>query len=377
MHSTLDPELEAFRQTVRRLAEDNFRVLAETVDQGGLIPASVRPLLAQIDAFGLPFASEHGGGDGSFLAWAVLQEEIGRVMPVLGIYLQVNLLVAGILLESASSEQIRQWVPALLSGEKTGFMAFTEPQTGSDISMMTTRARKIDGGWSISGKKMWISNAASAAVGVVYARDPDDGLSMFLVPTDTPGFRLGQSIEIMGLRGTELNELEFDSLVVPEENLLGGMTGIKTSVLRKVMPIGKIGICAICVGLMQSCLEEATRYARQRVQQGHPIIDFQAIHYLIAEMVAALEASRQMVYWAATCKDQGADAITELATTKLFVTNAAMKVARMAVSVHGVYGIAKGAVVERLLRDVQVFELFEGPSEIQREMVMRAVRDIA
>ena len=142
------------------------------------------------------------------------------------------------------------------------------------------------------------------------------------------------------------------------------------------MPIGKIGICAVCVGLMQSCLEEATRYARQRVQQGHPIIDFQAIHYLIAEMVAALEASRQMVYWAATCKDQGADAITELATTKLFVTNAAIRVARMAVSVHGVYGIAKGAVVERLLRDVQVFELFEGPSEIQREMVMRAVRDI-
>jgi alkylation response protein AidB-like acyl-CoA dehydrogenase len=288
----------------------------------------------------------------------------------------VNLLVAGILLESGTQDQIRQWVPALLDGSKTGFMAFTEPQTGSDIAMMTTRARKVDGGWSISGRKMWISNAATASMGVVYARDPDDGLSMFLVPTDAPGFKVGQRIEIMGLRGTELNELEFEEVLVPDDALLGGKTGIKTAVLRKVMPIGKIGICAVCVGLMQSCLEEATRYARQRVQQSHPIIDFQAIHYLIAEMVAALEASRQMVYWAATCKDQGADAITELATTKLFVTNAAMRVARMAVSVHGVYGIAKGAVVERLLRDVQVFELFEGPSEIQREMVMRAVRDI-
>ncbi len=377
MHSTLSPEIEAFRMTFRRLAESSFRDLAVKVDNGELIPASVRPLLAGIDAFGLPFESDVGGGDGSFLAWAVLQEEIGRVMPVLGIYLQVNLLVAGILLESATPDQVRQWVPSLLDGSKTGFMAFTEPQTGSDISMMTTRARKVEGGWSISGRKMWISNAATASMGVVYARDPDDGLSMFLVPTDAPGFRVGPSIEIMGLRGTELNELEFDELFVPEENLLGGKTGIKTTVLRKVMPIGKIGICAVCVGLMQSCLEEATRYARQRVQQGHPIIDFQAIHYLIAEMVAALEASRQMVYWAATCKDQGADAITELATTKLFVTNSAIKVARMAVSVHGVYGIAKGAVVERLLRDVQVFELFEGPSEVQREMVMRAVRDIA
>ncbi|MBM3594967.1 MAG: hypothetical protein FJX31_04055 [Alphaproteobacteria bacterium] len=376
MHSTLPPEIESFRTTVRRMAKGNFRDLAAGVDEGQLIPASVRPLLAEIGAFGLPFPSEVGGSDGSFLAWAALQEEIGRVMPVLGFYLQANLLVAGILLESGTDEQVRQWLPALLDGSKTGFMAFTQPQTGSDISMMTIRARRAKGGWSISGKKMWISNAASVAMGVVYARDPDDGLPMFLVPTDAPGFRVGQRIEIMGLRGTELNELEFENVLVPDEALLGGKTGIKTAILRKVMPIGKIGICAVCVGLMQSCLEEATRYAKQRVQQGHPIIDFQAIHYLIAEMVAALEASRQMVYWAAFCKDQSADAITELATTKLFVTNAAMRVARLAVSVHGVYDIAKGAVVERLLRDVQVFELFEGPSEIQREMVMCAVRDI-
>jgi alkylation response protein AidB-like acyl-CoA dehydrogenase len=193
------------------------------------------------------------------------------------------------------------------------------------------------------------------------------------VPTRTPGFRVGAPIEIMGLRGTELNELSFENVVVPEDYMLKGGG---RSTLRKIMPIGKIGICALCVGLMQACLEEAVRYAKNRVQQDHPIIEFQAIHYLIAEMVSLLEASRQLTYWAASCKDQGSDAITELATAKLFVTNAALKVARMAVSVHGVYGIAKGAAVERLLRDVQIFELFEGPSEIQREMVMRAVKDL-
>jgi alkylation response protein AidB-like acyl-CoA dehydrogenase len=372
----LSPELEAFRRSCRTAAERHFRPLAAAADAGEIIPSRVRSVLAEMGAFGLPYPAHVGGGDGSFLAWSVLQQEVARVMPVLGIYLQVNTLVAGILLDAGSPEQIAAWVPALLSGEKTGFLAFTEPQTGSDINMLTTRATRVDGGWSISGKKMWISNAASAAVGVVFAKDPDGGLSLFLVPTATPGFRVGSRIEIMGLRGTELNELDFDNVIVPEASLLGGKTGGRSSVLRKVMPIGKIGICSVCVGLMQAALEEAVRYARQRVQQGHPIIDFQAIHYLIAEMVSLLEASRQLTHWAATCKDQGSDAITELATTKLFVTNAALKVARMAVSVHGVYGIAKGAVVERLLRDVQILELFEGPSEIQRELVMRAVKDM-
>jgi len=372
MHSTLPAELETFRRSCRSFAEKHFRKYVEPADRGEGIPPEVRALLAEMGAYGLPYPEAVGGGGGSFLSLAVLHVELGRVMPVLGIYFQVNTIVAGMLMETATKAQVERWVPRLLKGESTGFLAFTEPQTGSDVAALTTRAKKVDGGWSISGKKLWISNARTAELGLVFAKDPKDELNIFIVPTSTPGFKVGAQIDILGLRGTELNELSFDNVVVPEDHMLSG--GGRT--LRKIMPIGKIGICALCVGLMQACLEEAVRYARGRVQQGHPIIDFQAIHRLIADMVALTEASRQLTHWAATCKDQGSDAITELATAKLFVTNSALQVARMAVSVHGVYGIAKGTVVERLLRDVQVFELFEGPSEIQREMVMRAVKDI-
>ena len=376
MHSTLSPELEEFRAACRAAAEQHFEPHAAAVDGGDFIPVELRARLAELGAFGLPFPSSVGGGDGTFLAWSVMLEEIARVMPVLGLYLQTNTIVAGAIMQSGTPEQVDEWVPSLLSGERSGFLAFTEPQTGSDTRMMTTRAERAPGGWKITGQKRWISNARSADIGIVFARDPDGDVSLFLVPTDRKGFEVGAQIPVMGLRGTELTDLYLDGVEVSDDSLMGGGTGGQFLTLKKVMPIGKVGMAAMCVGLMQRCLEESVRYARDRQAQGHAIIEFQAIHRLIADMVSLTEASRQMAYWGATCKDQGSDAITELATTKLFTTNAAMDVTSMAVSVHGVYGIAQGAVVERLYRDARVFELLEGPSEVQRELVMRAVREI-
>lgn len=377
MYSILAPELEEYRASCRAAAERDIAPLADDLDSGGFIPAELRAKLAGLGAFGLPFPGSVGGQDGSFLAWSVLHEEVGRVLPVVGLYFQTNTIVAGAILESGTPEQIAAWVPGLLSGEKSGFLAFTEPQTGTDTRMLSTRAERTAHGWRLNGQKRWISNARSADVGIVFARDPDNDISLFLVPCDRPGLEVGAQLEIMGLRGTELTDLYIDDLEVPLDHALGGTTGGKFATLKKVMPIGKLGMAALCVGLMQACLEESVRYARGREQQGHPIIDFQAIHRLIADMVALTEASRQMTHWAAVAKDQGHDAITELATTKLFVTNAALEVSRMAVSVHGVYGIARGAKVERMYRDARVFELLEGTSEVQRELVMRAVRDIA
>ncbi len=376
MHSTLPAELEEFRQSCRRTAEKHFRPLIDKMDRDHEFPHEARPVLAELGAYGLPYPSELGGGDGSWLAWAILHEEVARVLPALGIHFQVNTVVAGALQDAGTDEQIQRWVPPLLRGEVTGFFGFTEPDTGSDPENLKTRATRTDDGWRINGHKRWITNATHADVGVVFAKDPDDDVSLFLVPTEGPQVHAESPTEMLGLGGTGLADLHLDDVEIPADHLLGS-TGGQFKTLKRAMTTGKLGLSAMSVGIMQASLEEAVRYARHREQRGHPIIDFQAIHHLLAEMVSQLEASRQMLYWGARCKDEkGSDTIPEIASTKLFVTQTAVEVARMAVSVHGVYGISKETPVERMFRDAKMYELLEGTSEVQRELVMRAIDEI-
>lgn len=372
MHSILPAELEEFRASCRGLAERHFRELIPKMDREREFPHEARPVLAEMGAYGLPFSADLGGGGGSWLAWAILHEEVARVLPALGIHFQVNTVVTGALLDAATPEQIERWVPSLVRGEKVGFFAFTEPDTGSDPGRLTTRAERTEHGWRITGQKRWITNAQFADVGVVFAKDPDGDVSLFLVPTDSPEVHAGYHTPMLGLRGTGLADLYLDGVEIPHDHLLGTAGG-RFKTLKKCMTIGKLGLSAMSVGIMQASLEEAVRYARQREQRGHPIIEFQAIHHLIAEMTSRLEASRQLLYWAATCKDQGAEAIPEVASAKLFITQTATDVTRMAVSVHGVYGISEESPVERMFRDAKMYELLEGTSEVQRELVMRAV----
>lgn len=372
MHSTLPPELEEHRASCRGTAERHFRSLIPTMDRERTFPHECRPVLAEMGAYGLPFPTEVGGAGGGWLAWAILHEEVARVLPALGIHFQVNTVVAGALLDCATPEQIERWVPSLLSGEKVAFFAFTEPDTGSDPGLLRTRAERTEHGWRITGQKRWITNARFADVGVVFAKDPDGDVSLFLVPTDSEAVHAGEHTPMLGLRGTGLADLYLDGVEIPHDHLMG-TTGGRFKTLKKAMTIGKLGLSSMSVGIMQASLEEAVRYARQREQRGHPIIDFQAIHHLLAEMTSRLEASRQLLYWAAMSKDQGAEAIPEVASAKLFITQTAVDVTRMAVSVHGVYGISEETPVERMFRDAKMYELLEGTSEVQRELVMRAV----
>ena len=376
MHSILPTELEEFRASCRGTAERYFRPFIEKMDRDREFPHEVRSVLAEMGAYGLPFSGDLGGGDGSWLAWAILHEEVARVLPALGIHFQVNTVVAGTLLECATERQIERWVPPLLRGEQVAFFAFTEPDTGSDPGMLKTRAEKTKGGWRITGQKRWITNARFADIGVVFARDPQGDVSLFLVPTNDPAVHAGEHTPMLGLRGTGLADLYLDGVEIPDEHLMGSMGG-RFQTLKNAMTIGKLGLSSMSVGIMDAALHEAVTYARNRQQRGHPIIEFQAIHHLIAEMVSRLEAARQLLYWAATSKDQGSDALAEMASAKLFITQTATDVARMAVSVHGVYGISEELPVERMFRNAKMYELLEGTSEIQRELVMRAVADIA
>lgn len=375
MHSTLPPELREFRATCRGTAERHFRELIPQMDRERTFPQQARPVLAKLGAYGLPFPEEIGGGGGSWLAWAILHEEVARVLPALGIHFQVNTVVAGAVAECATKEQIERWVPPLLRGEKVAFFAFTEPSTGSDPDLLQTRAERTADGWRLNGAKRWITNAMFADVGVVFAKDPDGDVSLFLVTTDIPGVSAGSHTRMLGLRGTGLADLYLENVEIPHDHLMGSAGG-RFKTLRRAMTIGKLGLSSMSVGIMQAALEEAVRYARGREQRGHPIIEFQAIHHLLAEMTSRLEASRQLLYWAATCKDEGSEAIAEVASAKLFITQTAVDVTRMAVSVHGVYGIDEETPVERMFRDAKMYELLEGTSEVQREIVMRAVNEM-
>jgi len=373
MHSTLSEDLEAFRAACAGQARRHFTPLVPVMDVERRFPEEARPVLAEMGAYGLPFPSAVGGQDGSWLAWAILHEEVARVLPALGIHFQVNCVVAGALLDCATPEQIARTVPALLNGDKVAFFAFTEPRTGSDAAGLTTRAERTATGWRLNGQKRWITNATHADLGIVFARDPDGDVSLFLVPEGAEGVRAGAATGLLGLRGTGLADLYLDDVEIPEDHLLGTAGG-RFKTLKRAMTIGKLGLSSMSVGIMAAALDEAVAYANQREQRGHPIIEFQAIHHLIAEMVSRTEAARQLLYWAATCKDQGSEAIAEVASAKLFITQTAVDVCRMGMSVHGVYGIAEGMPIERMFRDAKMYELLEGTSEVQRELVMRAVR---
>lgn len=373
MHSTLGANLDEFRAACRGRAQRHFTPLVPVMDGERRFPAEARPVLSDMGAYGLPFDTSLGGQGGSWLAWAILHEEVARVLPALGIHFQVNTVVAGAFLDCATPEQIDRTVPSLLRGDKIAFFAFTEPGTGSDPSLLATRAERVPGGWRISGQKRFITNATHADLGVVFARDPEGDVSLFLIPEGAEGVHAGPATGMLGLRGTGLADLSLDGVEVPEDHRLGNGSGRFTT-LKRAMTIGKLGLSAMSVGIMSAALDESVAYANQREQRGHPIIEFQAIHHLLAEMVSRTEASRQLLYWAATCKDEGAEAVAEVASAKLFITQTAVDVCRMAMSVHGVYGIAEGMPVERMFRDAKMYELLEGSSEVQRELVMRAVR---
>jgi len=205
---------------------------------------------------------------------------------------------------------------------------------------------------------------------LIFAKDDDGDISLFLVEADRKGFSTDKKMDKLGLRGTELSDVILDDVRIPKENLLGGKGG-KFDALKDAMTIGKMCLSAQCVGLMQASLDEAIRYSMHRMHFDEPIFDLQAIHWLLAEMASQLEASRWLTYRAAFLKDQGMDTIKDMAITKLFVTQIAVDVCRWGMQVHGAYGISKEYKIERLYRDAKMYELLEGTSEIQRELIVK------
>ncbi len=377
MDFALTEEQEIFRKTIREFAEKEIMPRAQEIDQKGEFPWDIIEKMAALGLMGLPFPEEYGGAGGDAISYAIAVEEIARASGSVAITYSAHISLACTpIYLFGTEEQKRKYLVPLARGEKIGAFGLTEPGAGSDAAAIKTRAVLDGDEWVINGQKIFITNGSVADVVVIAAvTDPakgKKGISNFIIEKGTPGFRIGREEDKMGLRGSVTSELIFENCRVPKENLLGQEgEGYKQFLIT--LDGGRIGIGAMAVGLGMAALEAAVKYAKERVQFGQPIAEFQAIQWMLADMATELEAARLLVYRAAWLKEQGRRFTKEAAMAKLFASEAAVRACYKAIQIHGGYGYTRDYPVERLYRDARLTTIGEGTSEIQRLVIARHI----
>jgi butyryl-CoA dehydrogenase len=323
---------------------------------------------------------DYGGRGVDYRTYGLIVEEIGRGCSAMRTVVSVvTSLVCSSIVRWGSEEQKHQWLPRLCEGEALGCFGLTEPDTGSDASNLKTRAEKVDGGWRISGGKMWISLGNYAKLALIFAQtDPEKkhrGIACFLVPTDRDGFSSAEIHGKLGLRASDTAELSLDGVEVGEEALLGEV-GDGFKVAMSALDSGRYSVAAGCVGICQGCLNASVEYAKEREQFGRAIASFQLVQEMIADITVDTDAARHLVWRAGWLKDTGKPNTTETSIAKLYATEAAVRCANMAIQVHGGSGYVDDYPVERYLRDARVTTLYEGTSQIQKLIIGRAATGV-
>jgi alkylation response protein AidB-like acyl-CoA dehydrogenase len=376
--SRLSEDQLLLRDAVRVLADERIAPRAAEIDRTGEFPNDVRQLLAEHDILAIPFAPEYGGLGGDLLTLCLAIEQISRACATSGLILAVHELAALPIVMAGSAEQKQRWLPDLAAGRKLIAFALTEAEAGSDAAAIRTRATRDGDHYVLSGAKRFISQGSVADVITVFAvTNPDADrhrrLSCFMVEVPTPGFRVARIEHKMGIRGSPTAELEFNDVRIPDTNLIGE-EGDGFGLAMRTFDRSRPGIAAQAVGIAQGALEVATRYARERRQFGRPIGELQLVAAMLADMDAATESARQLLYTACQEIESGAaDAARWAALCKLVAGDAAMRVTTDAVQVLGGYGYIDEFPVERMMRDAKITQLYEGTQQIQRLVVARSL----
>ncbi|BES80582.1 acyl-CoA dehydrogenase family protein [Pyrodictium abyssi] len=374
----LTEEHELFRKAVRSFVEEHLEPRAMEIEKTDKIPDELFEEAKKLGLFGVGIPEEYGGQGGGHLMEAILMEEISRVSPAFGTAVAVRALFTTPILLFGTEEQKKQYVTPVARGEKFAAHANTEPCCGSDVAGMQTRAKKVNGHYVITGRKIFITGADKADYFVVSARTspPKEdkrwwGITVFIVERDTPGLKVGQRFNVTGLRGERPHEVILDEVKVPEENVVGPVDqGFK--VIVSTYDHTRVGIAAQAVGIAQGAFEKALNYALQRQAFGRPIISFEGIAFKLADMLMQLEAARLLAYWAATLADKGDKKFVIAASmAKTFATEVAERVANMAIKIHGGVGVDIETGVERYLRDALITTIYEGANDIQRLTIIR------
>ncbi len=331
----------------------------------------------QLGLMGMLVPEKYGGSEVDALSFAIAIEELGWGDGGTALVVAAhNGLGCAPVAMFGTEEQKQRFLPPVTTGErgKLAALALTEPNAGSDLRGIQTRAELQGDEWVINGSKMWITNAGDADYIVTLVRTApgraSNTLSMIIVPTDTPGLHVGPPEKKMGLGTTHSHAITYENVRVPKENLLGEL-GRGLHQALQVLDGGRISIGALSVGIAQAAFEEAIAYAKQRTAFGKPIADFEAIQFMLADMATEIHAARLMVYHAAWLKSQGRPFTHSAAMAKLFATEMAERVTRNAIQIHGGYGYSREYPVERLYRDARLMTIGEGTSEIQRLVIAR------
>jgi butyryl-CoA dehydrogenase len=369
----LNEEQKLLQKSVREFAESEVRPMAKELDETGHFPHELFKKAAELGLTGVAFPEAEGGAGFDHIAYSIVIEEISRCCASTGVILSVqNSLYCDPIHRYGTEAQKKKFLLPFTRGEKIGCYALTEPQAGSNASALQTKAVRTADKYILNGTKAWITNGGVADAAIVYVNtDPakgEKGITAIVVERGTPGFKVGKEEKKLGIHATACCELIFADCEVPEGNRIGN-EGEGYKVALSTLDGGRIGIASQATGIAQGAFEAALKWSQERMAFGHPIAQFQAIQFMLADMATEIDAARLLVRKAAWKQDSGARFSLEASVAKLFASEMSTRVAHKAIQIHGGYGYSQEYPVERAYRDSRITEIYEGTSEIQRLVI--------
>lgn len=373
MDLALSEEQLLLQRTVREFAESEVKPLAKELDETGHFPRETFRKAAELGLTGVAVPEQYGGAGMDPIAYSIVIEEVSRACASTGVILSVqNSLYCDPVLRFGTEEQKQKFLVPFARGEKIGCYALTEPQAGSNAAALRTKAVFKGDKYVVNGTKAWITNGGAADAAIVYTNTHPEkgekGITALIVEKGTRGFAVGKEEKKLGINATACCELSFTDCEVPVTNRIGA-EGEGYKVALSTLDGGRIGIAAQATGIAQGAFDAALKYAQQRQAFGHPIADFQAIQFMLADMATEIDAARLLVRKAAWKEETGARFSMEASIAKLFASEMATRVAHKAIQIHGGNGYSREYPVERNYRDARITEIYEGTSEIQRLVI--------
>ncbi|MGH9711222.1 MAG: acyl-CoA dehydrogenase, partial [Candidatus Acidiferrales bacterium] len=369
----LTEEQTLLQRTVRDFAETEVKPLAKELDETGHFPREIFRKAAELGLTGVAFPEQYGGAGMDHVSYTIVIEEISRACASTGVILSVqNSLYCEPIYRFGTEEQKKKFLAPFARGEKIGCYALTEPQAGSNAAALRTKAVLKGDKYIVNGTKAWITNGGAADAAIVYTNTQPErgekGITALVVEKGTPGFAVGKEEKKLGINATACCELSFTDCVIPVSNRIGA-EGEGYKVALSTLDGGRIGIASQATGIAQGAFEAALAYSQQRQAFGHPIADFQAIQFMLADMATEIDAARLLVRKAAWKQETGARFSIEASIAKLFASEMSTRVTHKAIQIHGGNGYSREYPVERAYRDARITEIYEGTSEIQRLVI--------